>query len=210
MKYPIYQFLFLVIILLTSSVSAQDKIYLKSGENIDSKILEVNINDVKYKKLSNLEGPLYTIVKSDIHMVIYENGESEIFTSNNSNEIDSSSIEKTKAFIVSSINKYGSSLNGANPFKASFEGDYLRIRETNRNRTSYIHDMGVFDFSNVYKFDRISYRNYQKAFINIWVLNKRKKNWTKEKLVIRVMGHNNAREIMDALKVYNKLMIEKK
>lgn len=207
MKY--YIFLFLVITFWTTNVFSQDKIYLKSGENIKSKILEVNIIDVKYKKFSNLEGPLYTIVKSDIHMVIYENGESDIFN-NISNNVNSSSIKKTKAFIVSSINKFGSSLNGANPYEATFEGDYLRIRETNRSRTSYIHDMGVFDFSNVYKFDGISYRSNQKAFINIWVLNKRKQNWNKVKLVIRVMGHNNAKEIMDAFKVYNKFMTEKK
>jgi hypothetical protein len=57
----------------------QDKVFLKSGENIEAKILEINIDVVKYKKFTNLDGPTFTIIKSDIHMVIYENGESEIF-----------------------------------------------------------------------------------------------------------------------------------
>jgi hypothetical protein len=65
--------------LLTATVNAQDKIFLKSGGNIEAIIIEVNLNDIKFKKLSSLEGPLRTIKKSDIHMVLYKNGESEIF-----------------------------------------------------------------------------------------------------------------------------------
>jgi hypothetical protein len=58
---------------------SQDKIFLTSEENIEAKILEINVDAVKYKKYSNLEGPTFTILKSDIHMIIYENGENEIF-----------------------------------------------------------------------------------------------------------------------------------
>ncbi len=57
----------------------QDKIYLKSEENIEAKILEINIDEVRYRKVSNPDGPIFTILKSDIHMILYENGESEIF-----------------------------------------------------------------------------------------------------------------------------------
>jgi len=194
-------------LLLTSiNMIAQDKIYLKSGENINAKIIEVNLNDVKYNKYTNLEGPLYTIVKSDIHMVIYENGETDIFKSSNSNHIDSSSVEKTKSFIIQIINNYGSSLKGRNPFQASFEGEYLRIRETNRNQTSVIYDLGVFDFSNVYKFDGVSYRSSGRAYVNIWILNKRKKYWKKEKLIIGVSDHNNAKKLNNALMEYSRLI----
>ena len=72
---------YLLVVLVISSVfaNAQDKIYLKSGDNIEAKILEVNVDNVKYKKFSNLEGPTFTIEKSDIQMVVYQNGESQIF-----------------------------------------------------------------------------------------------------------------------------------
>ena len=72
---------YLLVVLVISSVfaNAQDKIYLKSGDNIEAKILEVNVDNVKYKKSSNLEGPTFTIEKSDIHMVVYQNGENQIF-----------------------------------------------------------------------------------------------------------------------------------
>lgn len=78
-----------IIILITSSINAQDKIFLKSGENIEAKILEVNVDEVKYKKITNIEGPIFSMPKKEIHMVIYENGESEIFKIElNNNEIN--------------------------------------------------------------------------------------------------------------------------
>ncbi|MDR2683952.1 MAG: hypothetical protein LBB53_01050 [Prevotellaceae bacterium] len=52
-------------------VFAQDIIVTKDSKRIDAKVLEVNINDVKYKDWSNLEGPTYTILKSDIASIIY-------------------------------------------------------------------------------------------------------------------------------------------
>jgi hypothetical protein len=73
-------FILLSLAILTFNIAfSQDKIFLKAEENIEAKILEINIDEVKYKKYSNLEGPTFTILKSDIHMIIYENGESEIF-----------------------------------------------------------------------------------------------------------------------------------
>ena len=71
------------------SLNAQDIITKKDGTDIPAKILEVNIDEVKYKRYSNLEGPTYTILKSDILIVRYENGENEVF-----NAIDQRSIYK--------------------------------------------------------------------------------------------------------------------
>ncbi len=61
------------------SLDAQDLITKKDGTDISAKILEVNTNEIKYKRYSNLEGPTYTILKSDILIVRYENGENELF-----------------------------------------------------------------------------------------------------------------------------------
>ena len=79
-------YLILTLVLFSFFANAQDKIYLKSGDNIEAKILEVNKDDLKYKKFSNLEGPIFTIEKSDIQMVVYQNGESQIFKDNSSKE----------------------------------------------------------------------------------------------------------------------------
>lgn len=71
--------LILLISLCAISAKAQDKIYLKSGKNVEAKILEVNVEDVKYKMFSYLDGPTFTVLKTDIQIVIYQNGESQIF-----------------------------------------------------------------------------------------------------------------------------------
>jgi len=60
--------------------NAQDIITTKSGEDIEAKILEVSPKEIKYKKFSNLEGPIFTLPVKDILIVRYETGENEIFT----------------------------------------------------------------------------------------------------------------------------------
>jgi hypothetical protein len=59
---------------------AQDIITTKSGEDILAKVLEVNPADVKYKKYDNSESPIYTILKSDLVMIRYDDGTKDIFT----------------------------------------------------------------------------------------------------------------------------------
>lgn len=68
-------------------VQAQDIITTKDGKDIQSKILEVNANEVKYKKYNNLDGPTFTLSKSEILIVRYENGENEVFQEHN-NSVD--------------------------------------------------------------------------------------------------------------------------
>ena len=57
---------------------AQDNIILKNGEEINTKIIEINESNVKYKKYNNQDGPLYTISKDKIFLIKYSNGEKEI------------------------------------------------------------------------------------------------------------------------------------
>ncbi len=79
MRKKAYIFIVIVTVLISKNINAQDKIFLKSGDKIEAKIIEVNIDNLKYKKISNQNGPVFTIPKKDIHMVEYENGESDIF-----------------------------------------------------------------------------------------------------------------------------------
>ena len=74
------RFLFFSVVLFTASMSnAQDVIVKKDGSTIMSKVLEVNVSDVRYKKFSNMTGPTYTINKSDLLSINYENGERDLF-----------------------------------------------------------------------------------------------------------------------------------
>jgi len=58
---------------------AQDIITKKTSEDIQAKVLEVSTTEIKYKKSDNPNGPIFTILKSEVLMVRYENGTKDIF-----------------------------------------------------------------------------------------------------------------------------------
>lgn len=59
---------------------AQDIIFLKNGEEIKAKVKEVKNQDITYLKFENQDGPTYTILKSTVLMIKYENGQKDIFS----------------------------------------------------------------------------------------------------------------------------------
>lgn len=108
---------------------AQDVIVKKDGSTILSKVLEVNINDVKYKKFSNLNGPTYTIGKAELTSINYENGDLDVFTEAKPPQQVSSSIqseeclkenhERLDAYNKFSV-KYSSKKSGGSAKRAYF------------------------------------------------------------------------------------------
>lgn len=61
----------------TLSDTCGDKIILKSGDDYIVKIIEITDNEIKYKRCDNLNGPLYSINKSKVYLIIYSNGVKE-------------------------------------------------------------------------------------------------------------------------------------
>jgi len=62
------------------SVKAQDVITLKNGTDIQALVQEIGEIDVKYKKFENPNGPNYTLKKTEILIIRYENGSKDIFS----------------------------------------------------------------------------------------------------------------------------------
>ncbi len=62
-------------------LNAQDIIVLRNGDLIQSKVQEITQHEIKYKKFSNPDGPLYTIDKTTVLSINYQNGEKETFNS---------------------------------------------------------------------------------------------------------------------------------
>lgn len=87
-------------------VSAQDVIVKKDGSTILSKVFEVNTESVKYKKYSNPTGPTYTISKSEIMAINYENGEKDQFE-----DVSTSSTSAQSSTSTRFINKKPDSSN---------------------------------------------------------------------------------------------------
>lgn len=74
--------LFVALILLCSTGTAmpQDVIVKKDQSTVMSKVLEITSTEIKYKKWSNQDGPTYSISRTDVVSINYENGEVENFT----------------------------------------------------------------------------------------------------------------------------------
>ena len=61
---------------------AQDIIVKRDGSTIMSKVTEVGIAEVKYKKWANKNGPTYVISIAELLSINYENGEKDDFSKN--------------------------------------------------------------------------------------------------------------------------------
>lgn len=58
---------------------AQDVLIKRNGDEMEVKVLEILLNEIKYKRFDNLEGPVISILKSDVFMIKYENGTKTTF-----------------------------------------------------------------------------------------------------------------------------------
>ena len=59
---------------------AQDILTKRNGDELQVKVLEITPTQVKYKRFDNLEGPLISVAKSSVFMIVYENGTKEVIT----------------------------------------------------------------------------------------------------------------------------------
>ncbi len=67
-----------VLLLVIEALFGQDIIYLKDGTNIKTKIIEITTQAIKYKRSDQLDGPLRNLSKSEVFMIIYEDGTREV------------------------------------------------------------------------------------------------------------------------------------
>ena len=74
-------FIYFLVLMSAIPALAQDLIVLKSGEDIEVKVLEVNENEVSFKKFNNLEGPTYTAFINDVFFIKFEDGTKRVFES---------------------------------------------------------------------------------------------------------------------------------
>lgn len=65
---------FVVMLLSASMIYSQDIITLRTGETINGRISEVGINEIRYYKSDNPDGPVYVTSKADVAEIVYANG----------------------------------------------------------------------------------------------------------------------------------------
>jgi hypothetical protein len=73
--------LFIAALILFASLltRAQDIITFKNGDEVKAKISEIGLTEIKYKRIDNPNGPLYTVSKASVFMIKYENGTKDVF-----------------------------------------------------------------------------------------------------------------------------------
>lgn len=69
----------LLTLFIITAVKAQDKIYKKGGEVIKVKVLEIGVDEIKYKMFDNPDGPVYVMDKGRLIKVEFENGKTETY-----------------------------------------------------------------------------------------------------------------------------------
>lgn len=70
----------LLFLLSSLAMSSQDIIVKNDGSAILSKVIKVGTTEIEYKKFSNQNGPTYTVLKTDVMAINYENGEKDVFS----------------------------------------------------------------------------------------------------------------------------------
>ena len=68
------------LLLLPYSVFAQDVIHKNDSTIIEAKVQEIGEAEIKYRKFSNPDGPMYSIRKSEVAYISYQNGERETYS----------------------------------------------------------------------------------------------------------------------------------
>lgn len=68
-----------ICLFIASSVYAQDIVVTMDAKSIKAKVLEINDQEIKYKDFENPDGPIYVMKKSEINMIVYQNGKVETF-----------------------------------------------------------------------------------------------------------------------------------
>ncbi|MCB9016274.1 MAG: hypothetical protein H6541_10805 [Lentimicrobiaceae bacterium] len=89
-------------------LSGQDYIYKTDHTIIEATVAKVSESEIEYRKYSNPKGPVYTIPRNSIRMIIYQNGEKETF-----NEDNKPQAVATSASVNSVITREPMSINKA-------------------------------------------------------------------------------------------------
>ena len=73
--------LFIILFLSMVFVSySQDQLFKKDNSKLNVKILEISPTEIKYKLFSYLDGPTISLLKSEVALIIYQNGVHEVIT----------------------------------------------------------------------------------------------------------------------------------
>lgn len=114
MKFNTVVFIFYLIInCIAYETNAQDTLFLRNSSKVVVKLSEITPTQLKYKRFDNLDGPNYSINKSEVEYIIFANGLKEQFDLNSNNN-NSNNTVSTQPIINNSPNTQGTSTDSEN------------------------------------------------------------------------------------------------
>jgi hypothetical protein len=103
-------FILVYTILLFTQTFSQHILISRTGDTLKGKVIEVSQTEIKFTQSTNPDSPLYTVNKSDIIMIDYNNGTKEFFQ-NSGNTFISTSISSNISYSFSSSPSYNNTTN---------------------------------------------------------------------------------------------------
>lgn len=148
MKNELYPVLLLMVALLLCAATAKgqtardtltghDVIVLQNGQMLRGKVLEIGLEQLRYKRAGYLNGPTYTVALSAVFAVNYPDGQSDYFSEaadfQDEKQKEQKSSKKDKKDAENLLFKHSSVSLGAGIFKQQSRGDDLleSPRQTN-------------------------------------------------------------------------------
>jgi len=184
---------------------SQDIIILKNGDEIKSKVLEINTSEIKYKKFDNADGPTFTMAKQDVFMIKYPNGSKDVFNNTvgaNTTVNDNKSANDAKVIFYRTKSFAGSGnafIIGSNKPDTVFvklkNGTYCEIK---------IKDFRDWEFIggtlNISAYQKISIEQGKTYYIHCFL----KASFPADKGCFELVDEQTALNAMKDLKVYKK------
>lgn len=128
--------LILMIVFIGIGLKAQDTLYLRNSSKVVVKLSEITPTQLKYKRFDNLEGPNYSINKSEVDYVVFANGLKEQF------ELSSSSTSNNNISTQPIINNAPSN-QGSNNQSENFGDEQTELKGRIDARRYYTHNGGA-------------------------------------------------------------------
>ncbi|MFT3795847.1 hypothetical protein [Flavobacterium sp.] len=199
----------LLLLLVFASSSAQDSIITFAGKRFRAEIVSKSTDSIHFKNTERKD-KLQQMAKADVSEIKYANGTVENFFTDAEKAMPPDAL---KAKLLDMIGTYCYEVDSNKlRYKPVYEDDYIRMNIYKGEKLDFFGFL--FDFSRVYEFHPVNERNDTDAYLNIVVAfrkNSKKEPWGKQKLVLRVKGHEQAHQILRLLEVYNfKLKHQKK
>ncbi len=126
-------------------LSAQDIIVTAKGERIEALITEVSPTEIRYKKWNFQDGPTFVVGVSDLSVIIFKNGEVQVFTAQTTTQ-QTPTVHSTPAATTTQKTPYNPSAERmVETDEPEISSDGKRRYITDTRFQSYIYGGAIFD-----------------------------------------------------------------